>query len=1029
MGTISTGTGLISGLDIQSIVTQLMAIESRPLQLLQLRIASTKEQQTAYTALSAQLLSIKTSLSALAQVSLFNSRTATSSDTNVLTASALGGTPVGTTSFTVRSLVSTHQLVSSGFRDRSSAVGAGRLVFESARANVAPSTSLSVLNGGAGVRRGVIRIVDCSGASADIDLTAALTVDDVLEAINTQSTVNVRARADGGRLVIEDLSGGSVSNLRVTDLGGTYAAADLGIAGVSATGTIEGTNLVALTESTKLGRLNDGVGLRYTSSGADLRFTLANGASFDVDLSATLSFSTNLAQLNDGQGVRLGTIRITNRKGESAEVDLSAARTIQDVKTAMDAANIGVTIISLTGSAILVSDTTGGTASNLKIEDVTGYAAADLGIAMDSADASVRGADVYRLETLGTVLRAIQYAAGNDGQLSVSLSGSGLVLTDNTTGESTTSVTALNDSLAARDLGLLGGFDATGQLVSRDLIAGLNTVLLSSLKGGSGLIPGMLSFTLRDGSTVNGLDFSQAQTLADVLGVINATGKLSAAVSSGGTRIQITDLTTGSVTFAASGDMADALGLASAGDGRLISEDLQLQYIAENTELSELNAGKGITYGSFQITTASGASKVLTLNSGAHKTIGDVINAINGLNIGVVARVNANGDGIELQDTTTGSGRLMVAEQGTGKTAFDLGLLGTADDSGVLVGTLARTVEVSASDNLDSLIDKINKAGAGVTASLINDGSPDTPYRLVLTSQTSGTQGMINFSTSIPGLTLDTLSRARDAKVVVGDPGSSNAVVVSSGSNTIKDVVPGLTLNLVGTSDKPVQVTVGRDTDTIIQNVKDFIAAFNDTMDQIDQLTRYDPETEAKGVLFGETTARQLQSRLYSIVTSSVNKAGLNYRMLSDVGIMVDSSSGSARLTLQRTLQGGTVINGEEKLKEAIQSDPEGVKKLFSLVEADENNKPKYLGIAARLNRELTVMTTTGGLLPNENERLQSRVDQFDERATAMQELLDMKEQRLYAQFQAMELALAGLQAQQSSLTTLSQLAASFSSS
>src|SRR5512143_3055021 len=70
MGTISTGTGLISGLDIQGIVKQLMDIESRPLLLLQQRIAATKQQQTAYMTLSATLLAAKASAGPLSQLSL-----------------------------------------------------------------------------------------------------------------------------------------------------------------------------------------------------------------------------------------------------------------------------------------------------------------------------------------------------------------------------------------------------------------------------------------------------------------------------------------------------------------------------------------------------------------------------------------------------------------------------------------------------------------------------------------------------------------------------------------------------------------------------------------------------------------------------------------------------------------------------------------------------------------------------------------------------------------------------------------------
>ncbi|HSW44274.1 MAG TPA: flagellar filament capping protein FliD [Phycisphaerae bacterium] len=1033
MGRIQSSVGLISGLDIQNIVKQLVEIESRPLQLIQQRIEKTREQQSVYATIAEKLLAAKTSLGSLGQVSLFNRRSAVSSNPSVLSATAAGGASVGTTTFTVRSLVSTHQMVSGGLRDRTSAVGAGKLVFETARADMAPSTSLNVLNGGSGVRRGVIRITDRTGSSSDVDLTAAATINDVLEAINTQSSANVRARVDGGRLVIEDLSGGSTTGLRVMDVGGGYAAADLGIAGSSAAGTIAGRNLMSLTESTRLARLNDGIGVRFSDSAADLRFTLANGNSFDVGLTTNLSYGTHLAQLNDGHGVRSGTIRITNRAGESAEINLSGAQTIQDVKDAVEAANIGVRITSLTGAGIVLSDSTGRTSSNLKIEDVSGYAAADLGIVADVAASSVRGAGVYRMDTLGAVVKAIQYAAGNSGQLSVTLSDNSLVLQDNTAGGLPTTVTALNGSLAARDLGLLGGFDSTGRLASRDLIAGLNTVLLASLKGGSGLATGSLSFTLRDGTTIDGLNFSGAQTLADVLGVLNATGKLSARVDDGGTRIRVNDLTTGTGSFTAGGDMATGLGLVSAGDGKLVSDDLQLQYVAESTKLGDLNAGKGITYGSLRITTAGGVSRALTLTSSQHETFGDVINSINGLGIGVTARINANGDGIELQDTTTGSGRLTVAEEANGRTASDLGLLGTADGSGVLTGTLAKTIQVSAADTLESLVTKINNAGIHVTASLVNDGTPDNPYRLVLTSRSAGTQGRVTFSTDIPALSLDTLTKARDATVVVGERNSPNAVVVTSSSNTIKDLIPGLTLNLVGTSDQPMQVTVDRDDEAVVQTVKDFIAAFNDIMDLIDEVTRYDPNTQEKGILFGESTARQLQSRLFQMVTASLNKSGVSFSRLSDLGIMIDSSSGSARLTLERTLAGegntaGRTLNGEQRLRDALSRDPEGVKKLFSLVEAGEDGKAIYRGIAARLNRELTLMTTTGGLIPNENNRLQDRVDQFGRQVSSMQELLDHKEQRLYAQFQAMETALAGIQAQQSSLTSLAQLASSMAS-
>ena len=474
--------------------------------------------------------------------------------------------------------------------------------------------------------------------------------------------------------------------------------------------------------------------------------------------------------------------------------------------------------------------------------------------------------------------------------------------------------------------------------------------------------------------------------------------------------------------------MATQLGLSSVDSGQMISSDLQLQYVGEGTQLSQLNGGKGITYGSFNITTRSGLMKTVNISQLTHATVGNVIESINNLGIGVTARINANGDGIEIQDTTTGTGSLTVNETGTGKTASSLGLVGTGDSSGVLVGSLARKVDLSASDTLSTLISKINASGANVFASTVNDGSPDAPYRLILTSKTSGTQGVMAVGTDIASMTMDTLSEAKDAAVLVGDPNSSSSILVTSSSNTVKDLVPGLTLNLASTSDSPVQVTVGRDTDAIVTTVTDFITAFNNIMDKVDELTKYDADTQEKGTLFGESTIQQVETRLFNIVTASVSRDGVNYKYLSDLGIMVDSSSGSARLTLNRTLSSGTTINGEQKLRDALAADPDSVKKLFSLVEVSSDKKPVYVGIAARLNQELTSMTTLGGLLPAQNDQLQNKVDQYNDSATSMQTLLDMKQQQLTDQFNAMESSLAKLQSQQSSLTTLSNAASSMSS-
>lgn len=1026
MGTISSSTGLVSGLDIQNLVESLMAIESRPLTLLKARIATAQTQQAAYSTLGDTLKTAKSPIQSLSRISTFTARKVTSSNANVLTATATNGTALSNYAFTVRALAATHQLVSTGFHDRdTTALSSGTLTLESSKASVSPNTTLAVLNGGDGVNRGRIRITDRSGNSADIDLRTAMTVDDVLNAINSQSVANVRATTEGNHFVLTDLSAGTASDLRVIDLGSGTTAADLGIAASSSTGRIAGQDVISLTASTRLARLNDGTGVRYSSNlVADMRFTLSDGSTFDVDLSDLISDDTQLNHLNDGQGVRLGIIRITNRKGESAEVDLTTARTVGDVRDAIADANLNLRV-TLSGAKLVISDTTSSKTSNLKITDVTGHAAADLGIANETSNATYAGSTLHRMNTVGAVIRAIENADGNAGRLTVSLSGNGILLTDHTTGGQATRVEALNGSLAARDLGLLGEFNGTSTHRTRDLVAGLNTVLLSSLHGGSGITVGAIAFTRRDGSTLS-LDFSQAQTIADVIKIINDDGRLSASVDHGGTRLQITDSTQGSASFGASGAMADDLGLAAKGYDALVSDDLQLQYISENTSLAELNAGKGVSAGTIRITATNGKAATLAISPATYATVGDLLKGINALNLGVQARINANGDGIELVDTNGGDQLLTVAQEGTGTTAASLGILGTGNASGVLTGSFSKTIDIGAADTLDQLVNKINSAGAGVTASVINDGTDENPYRLVLTSNTSGEAGRLLFGGTLAGLGLQTMTEGRNAAVVVGSLDSSSSVVVSSATNTVTNIVSGLTLNLTGTSEAAVQVEVTSDLDSIVGYVNSFVGSFNRALDLIDENTKFvlnqsDASKSQKGILFGESAVQQIQNTLYRELRTQLTEAGLSLRSLADVGLTVGSDNienPAPRLQFD-----------EDKFREAMTNRPEEVRKLFTLVKTGADNRIQYVGIAARLNQVLDEMTNSAdGLTTAQYNRLGDRLELYNDRAEDMQTILDRKEARLYAQFQAMEKALSDLQSQQNALSSLTNLLSSLSS-
>src|SRR6202035_3998370 len=131
-----------------------------------------------------------------------------------------------------------------------------------------------------------------------------------------------------------------------------------------------------------------------------------------------------------------------------------------------------------------------------------------------------------------------------------------------------------------------------------------------------------------------------------------------------------------------------------------------------------------------------GAQSEIDLTSGTAVTLGDVINNINARGIGVTASINTTGDGLLLTDTTGGAAKLTVKDE-NGTAASDLNIAGIATGT-TIDGSFTKTLTLDQNDTLNTVIKKINALGAGVTASIINDGSGADPYRLSITASNSG---------------------------------------------------------------------------------------------------------------------------------------------------------------------------------------------------------------------------------------------------------------------------------------------------
>ena len=1026
MSSITSGVGLISGLPTSDLIDALIEAQSGSRDILTTRVTNLQAQQTALIELNARLLSMKTTVSSFSKASFFNQFSATSSNENVLTAIAGDSASPGLMNLSVLSLVTNHQIVSNGFSDADSTpVGVGTLTFELGNGRLNPPTMLGDLNGGDGVRRGKISITDKAGVTAEVDLTKAVDVNDVLEAINN-ADVGVTAYVSGDQIVIEDTTGGA-GTFSIKDVGTGFTAQDLGIRQTAAGTTITSADLVSLTDGTKLAQLNDGNGVRKNTAGLDdFSITTADGTSFNVSLSVVPTDDTPLAVLNHGAGVRLGEIRITNRLGKSSVVDLSSATTIGEVREAINnatdsdgnALNVTATFTAASNIGRLqVSDNNEvaeDAETEFTIEDVTGHAASDLGIAKTVATGSISGSGIYRIDTIGDVVRAINNAEGNDGRVVASVDGNGIRLVDGSTGLDSLTVTAVDNGLggvshAAADLGIEGTY--TGEAVSRDLIAGLNTVLLNSLNGGNGVELGQVSFTARDGRAATTIDFTGAVTLQEVIDRINATTATSgieATINSAGSGIAILDVTgatTGTLEISdVSGSTATQLGFAGSVDAnRLEGASAQLQYINELTRLEDLNGGRGVRSGTFQVQNSAGEVFTVDIAQGRN-TIGEVIRDINtaGQAFGIVASINATGDGIAITDNAGGEGQLTITDVDGDSTATDLRIAGEAKiGETVIDGSYEIRIEVDADDTLNDVAGKIRDASPDLEASVVNDGASANGYRLSVTSGVTGRRGELIFDTGTTNLNMSTLVEARDAVALVGGAGADAPLLVTSSTNTLSDVMPGVDIELHSVSEDPVTLSVARNIDEIAGDISSFVDAYNSVIDRIDALTSFDPETEERGILLGDSTLSTIETRMARALIRRYTAAPAGTQTLSSVGI---TFSGDGRISFD-----------ESTFRDKYAESPDAVEALFTTEDT---------GFGAVFDEILAGLTDEdGGLLTRRDETIGSQVEDLNDRIEELDDRLDRERTRLEAQFTNLENVLAGLQDQQSALTQLAQLA------
>jgi flagellar hook-associated protein 2 len=300
----------------------------------------------------------------------------------------------------------------------------------------------------------------------------------------------------------------------------------------------------------------------------------------------------------------------------------------------------------------------------------------------------------------------------------------------------------------------------------------------------------------------------------------------------------------------------------------------------------------------------------------------------------------------------------------------------------------------SSNNTLEGLRDAINDADAGITATIVSDGS-DSPYRLVLTSDSTGTEAAMTVSYSSSdssdlaaslfgyadgtGNMTETVA-AQDAELTI------NGIAITSQSNTVEEALQGVTLTLSDTGSSQT-LTITRDTDSIESAITAFVDAYNDFVTTVDELTAYDADAGTSGELLGDSTTRRISTELASDIYTQIGSGTFSY--LSQLGIALESD--------------GTLSIDEDTLASALEDNIDAVSEFF--IGSDGSS-----GFITRMTEDLdNYLDEDTGLIPAKTDSLDNKLDQLEERYDEKQALIDSEMERWREQFTELDTLISTL--------------------
>lgn len=313
------------------------------------------------------------------------------------------------------------------------------------------------------------------------------------------------------------------------------------------------------------------------------------------------------------------------------------------------------------------------------------------------------------------------------------------------------------------------------------------------------------------------------------------------------------------------------------------------------------------------------------------------------------------------------------------------------------------SVDISAENSsLSGIRDAINKADAGVTASIINVGNGQ--YRLSFTSTETGADNAVSVSVSgdsalqsfmgYNGTSADAANGMTESVTAQNAKLKINNVDIENSSNTISDALEDITLNLNDVTSGNQTLTIAKDTSKAETAMKAWVDAYNTLQDSFASLTKYtavetgaNAQDASNGALLGDSTLRTIQTQLKTMLSNSVG--GTAYKTLSQVGITSDPSTG--KLELDST-----------KLEKALTENPLAVK---DLVVGDA----KTTGITTTMATNLTDWLSSKGIIQAAKDGVSKTLNKLTDQYNAVNARINATEAQYKAQFTQLDVLMSSL--------------------